>query len=127
MKNSNATALKLIGMIMIVFGLIYAVVGTLALMGTLNNVLPGHETQEVLVVVLAYAVALFAIVCGIACVKNSTAVAKVLGAIIAVVALASLLYLQFTQNTFSIVTAWQLASAFPFTVLHLKNKRMTIK
>ena len=53
MKNSNATALKLIGMIMIVFGLIYAVVGTLALMGTLNNVLPGHETQEVLVVVLA--------------------------------------------------------------------------
>lgn len=40
MKNSNATALKLIGMIMIVFGLIYAVVGTLALMGTLNNVLP---------------------------------------------------------------------------------------
>ena len=121
MKNSNATALKLIGMIMIVFGLIYAVVGTLALMGTLNNVLPGHETQEVLVVVLAYAVALFAIVCGIACVKNSTAVAKVLGAIIAIVALASLLYLQFTQNTFSIVDC--VAACFGVSIYALASKK----
>ena len=69
MKNTNTTALKFTGIIMIVFAIVYAIVGTLALIGTVNGALPGHESQETLVVVLAYAVALFALICGVACVK----------------------------------------------------------
>lgn len=41
MKNENVSALKFTGIIMIVFALIYAVVGTLALLGAVNGALPG--------------------------------------------------------------------------------------
>lgn len=103
MKNKNLTALKFTEIIIIVFAVIYAVVGTLALMGIINGALPGHESQETLLVVLAYAVAILAFVCGIACVKGNTGLAKFLSAILAITGIVSLINLQITQETFSIV------------------------
>ena len=58
-KSNNSASLKVLGVIALLFGLVYAVVGTLVLMGLLEGLLPGHETQEIIVIVLAYAVALF--------------------------------------------------------------------
>lgn len=120
MKNTNSTALKFTGIIMIVFAVIYAIVGTLALMGTVDGALPGHESQEILVVILAYGVALFALVCGIACVKGNTGLAKILGAVFAIVGLISLIYLQVTQDTFNIMDC--LAVCFGVSIFSISSK-----
>ncbi len=120
MKNTNTTSLKFTGIIMVVFAIIYAVVGTLALIGTVSGALPGHESKEILVVVLAYAVALLALICGIVCVKGNTGLAKIFGAIFAVMGLASLIYLQITQDTFNIVDC--LAACFGVSIFYISSK-----
>lgn len=102
MKNSNSTTLKVLGVIMIIFAVVYAAVGTLALMGTLSNVLPGHEKEEVIVVALAYGVALLSLICGIVCVKGAAKPAKVFGALFALLGLVSLVYVQITQGSFNV-------------------------
>lgn len=120
MKNTNSTALKFTGIIMIVFAAIYAIVGTLALMGIINSTLPGHESQEALLVILAYAVALFALICGIICIKGNTGLAKVFGAILAITGLASLIYLQITQDTFNVIDC--LAACFGISIFSISSK-----
>lgn len=62
---------------MLIFGLVYAAVGTLAVAGVLTGALPGHETQEVIIVVLAYVVALLAILCGAFCMKGNVSASKI--------------------------------------------------
>lgn len=120
MKNTNSTALKFTGIIMIVFAAIYAIVGTLALMGIINGALPGHESQEALLVVLAYAVALFILICGIVCMKGNTGLAKVFSAILAIIGLVSLIFLQVAQDTFSIVDC--LAVCFGISIFYISSK-----
>ena len=102
MNKSNMTALKASGIIMIVFALVYALLGTLAVSGIINNALPGHEKQETMIVVLGYVVALLALVCGDVCIKGAVAPAKLFGAVFAVLGLAALLYQQLAHDAFSI-------------------------
>ena len=102
MNKSNMTALKATGIIMIVFALVYALLGTLAVSGIINNALPGHEKQETMIVVLGYVVALLALVCGVVCIKGAVAPAKLFGAVFAVLGLAALLYQQLARDAFSI-------------------------
>lgn len=96
------TALKATGIIMIVFALVYALLGTLAVSGIINKALPGHEKQETMIVVLDYVVALLALVCGVVCIKGAVAPAKLFGAVFAVLGLAALLYQQLAHDAFSI-------------------------
>ena len=100
--NSNNGALKAIGVIMIIFAIIDALVGTLALNGVLSNVLPGHEKQEIMIVVLGYAVALLALICGIVCIKGATGASKFFGLLFTVIGLASLIYQQLAHDSFSL-------------------------
>lgn len=102
MNKSNMTALKATGIIMVVFALVYALLGTLAVSGIINNALPGHEKQETMIVVLGYVVALLALVCGVVCIKGAVAPAKLFGAVFAVLGLAALLYQQLAHDAFSI-------------------------
>ena len=102
MNKSNMTALKATGIIMIVFALVYALLGMLAVSGIINNALPGHEKQETMIVVLGYVVALLALVCGVVCIKGAVAPAKLFGAVFAVLGLAALLYQQLAHDAFSI-------------------------
>lgn len=102
MNKSNMTALKATGIIMIVFALVCALLGTLAVSGIINNALPGHEKQETMIVVLGYVVALLALVCGVVCIKGAVAPAKLFGAVFAVLGLAALLYQQLAHDAFSI-------------------------
>ena len=102
MNKSNLTALKATGIIMIVFALVYALLGTLAVSGIINNALPGNEKQETMIVVLGYVVALLALVCGVVCIKGAVAPAKLFGAVFAVLGLAALLYQQLAHDAFSI-------------------------
>ena len=101
-QNTNRTTLKIFGVIMLLFGIVYGIVGSLALAGTLQGVLPGHQTQEILVIVLAYGVALLAIVCGILCLKNVAAGAMVTGIILALLGLAGVIYNQIALDSFNL-------------------------
>mgnify|MGYP000817309829 FL=1 len=101
-QNTNRTTLKIFGVIMLLFGIVYGVVGSLALAGTLQGILPGHQTQEILVIVLAYGVALLAIICGILCLKNVAAGAMVTGIILALLGLAGLIYNQIALDSFNL-------------------------
>lgn len=101
-KKSNAGVLKFFGIVMILFAIIYAVVGTLAIAGFAEGILPGHETQEIIIIVLAYAVAVLSLICGIACVKGSFGVCRAFGLLFAVVGLVSLIYMQVTQSSFNL-------------------------
>ncbi|HIZ80553.1 MAG TPA: hypothetical protein H9722_00480 [Candidatus Mediterraneibacter pullistercoris] len=119
-NNNNSGILKFFGVLMILFGLIYAALGTAALIGELGGILPGHEAQETLVVVLAYAVALIAIVLGIACVKGALGVSRALGLVFAAFGLVSLIYLQVTQDTFSIFDC--VALVFGIAIVYVAGK-----
>ena len=98
-KSNNSASLKVLGVIALLFGLVYAVVGTLVLMGLLE----GHETQEIIVIVLAYAVALFGLICGIICIKGAMDAARAMGLVLAVAGLVSLVYAQFTVGSFNVI------------------------
>ena len=101
MKNTNSGALKACGIMMIIWGLVYALVGTMALAAAVSNELPGYETQEAVIVVLAYALALLGLICGIVCLKGVTGSAKACGIIFAGIGLASLIYQQLACDTFA--------------------------
>lgn len=101
-QNTNRTTLKIFGVIMLLFGLVYGIVGSLALAGTLQGILPGHQTQEILVIVLAYGVALLAIVCGILCLKNVAAGAMITGILLALLGLAGVVYNQIALDSFNL-------------------------
>lgn len=101
-QKTNGTTLKIFGVIMLLFGVVYGIVGSLALAGTLQGVLPGHQTQEILVIVLAYGVALLAIICGILCLKNVASGAMVTGIILALLGLAGVVYNQIALDTFNL-------------------------
>ena len=100
-SKQSSGALKGFGVVLLLFGLIYAVVGTLALVGTMKGVLPGHETQEILVVVLAYAVAALNVLTGIVCLAGARTAARVLGAIVAIVGTAGVIYNQIALDSFN--------------------------
>lgn len=99
-KESNG-ALTFFGILMILFGLVYAILGTLSLMGTITGLLPGHEKQEIIIVVLSYVIAIISFIGGIASVKRKYGTAKVIGLVFTIVWLASLIYVQLTQETFN--------------------------
>lgn len=105
---------------MIIFGVVYALVGTMALAGVVSNVLPGHEAQEVLIVVLAYAIALLGLICGIVCIKGITGAAKVCGIIFAGIGLASLIYQQVACDTFAMADC--LAMCYGVAIFSIASK-----
>ncbi len=120
MGNNNSGVLKFFGILMILFGLLYAILGTVALMGKVGGILPGHEAQETLIVVLAYVIALLAIILGIACVKGALGVSRALGLVFAALGLVSLIYMQVTQDAFSIFDC--IALVFGIAIFYVAGK-----
>ena len=120
MKDYNKSALKAIGIMMVIFFFFYAMVGTLALAGVISGALPGHETQEMLIVVLGYAVALLALICGIVCIAGNVGASKLFGIIFAVLGLAALVYQQVTNDTFSIFDC--MAMCFGVAIYFIASK-----
>ena len=101
MKSEGHGTLTFLGVVMIIFGLVYALLGTLSLMGTITGVLPGHEEQEIIIVILSYIIAILAIIGGISSVRGKFATARTVSLIFAVIGLVSLIYNQVTQDTFN--------------------------
>ena len=101
MEKENHGALTFLGVVMILYGLTYAVLGTLSLAGTITGVLPGHEKQEIIVIVLSYIITLISLIGGVASIKGKYKSAKTIGIIFAIVGLASLISNQLTQDMFN--------------------------
>lgn len=99
---SNKSSLKMYGYIMIAYGIIYALLGVLVTAGMLQGLMPGYESGEMLIMVLAFVVAILAIICGFACLKGNNGMASVLGLIFAIVGLISLVYAQISQDAFNL-------------------------
>lgn len=100
MSNKNSS-LKTLGIVMIVYGVLYALVGTLAIAGLFQGLMPGQESGEVFITVLSYVVAVLAVICGFAAVRGSSGTARMLGIVFAIVGLVSLVYMQVSQDAFS--------------------------
>ena len=99
---SNKSSLKMYGYIMIAYGILYALLGTIAAAGLVQGLLPGQESGEMLLMVLAYVIASLAIICGFACLKCNNGMASVLGLIFAIMGLISLVYAQISQDAFNL-------------------------
>ncbi len=101
MNKNNNGALKFLGIVMIIFGLLYALLGTLSLIRIITGVLPGHENQDAIIVTLSYIIAIIAIVGGVISIKRKLDKAKIIGIVFATIGLISLVYTQIIQNTFN--------------------------
>ena len=129
MKNYNSSSLKALGIMMIIFAVIYALVGTLALAGVISGALTGHENEEVIIVVLGYVVALLALICGVVCVGGNIKASKFMGIIFAVLGLIALIYQQAQIIPSVHLIAWQcaLVSRFFQSLPKQKNKDKTLE
>lgn len=92
MSDNNASILKIFGVILMAFGLVYAMVGTLAFLGSGLELMPGHKAGEMLVVALAYLVALVGFIGGVACLRGKSRSARMVGLVIVVVGAIALVY-----------------------------------
>lgn len=101
MEKENHGALTFLGVVMILYGLIYAILGTLSILGTITGVLPGHEKQEIIVIILSYVITLISLIGGIASIKGKYKIAKTIGIIFAIIGLISLISNQLTQDMFN--------------------------
>lgn len=105
---------------MIIFAIVYVIVGTMAVMGVVNGIMPGHEKEETMVIILAYAVALLALITGVVCIKGMAGASKFFGGIVAVLGLASLIYQQIAHDSFS--TYDSLAMCFGAAIFSIAGK-----
>lgn len=103
MSNNNSRALKIYGVIMFVYGIIYGIVGSLAVAGLVMGVLPGHEAGEMVVVALAYVIAVLAIILGVACIRGINSTARLLGLLFGAVGLISLIYTGIAADAFNLM------------------------
>lgn len=101
MKKENHGALTFLGIVMIVYGLIYALLGTLSLTETIVGVLPGHEQKEIIIILLSYTITLISIICGVMSIKGKYKITKLMSIILAAIGLISLIYTQLTINMFN--------------------------
>ena len=100
-KEEGSGALKILGVTMIVFGILYAVLGTLSLLGITTGPFPGHENQEPIIVTLSYITLVVSILGGSASIKGNMNNIKTIGVIFATIGFISLIYTLLTQKVFN--------------------------
>ena len=100
--EKNYDPMKICGIVMMVYGVLYALLGMMAIIGMVQGLMPGHEAGEIAIVALSYVIAILAIICGFACIKGNNGMASVLGLIFAIMGLISLVYAQISQDAFNL-------------------------
>lgn len=101
MKNEGSGALNFIGIIMIIFGLTYAILGTLSIVGVISGIFPCLENQKLIIILLTYIISIIAIIGGIISIKGNYKKIQTIGIIFAIIGLVSLIYTQLTQDFFN--------------------------
>lgn len=107
MKNYRNSSLTFLSVIMIIFGICYAILGTLSIIGTITGVFPGHEEHNIIIILLAYITSILAVVGGIIGIKQKYSLTKKVAIIFAMVGLASIIYILLAQeafNNFDVIT-----------------------
>lgn len=122
LKNNQSGVSIFLGVIIGLFGVLYAILGTLSLAGTLTGVLPGHESEEIILIVLSYAISVLAIICCIACLTKKTGVSRITGLIFGIIGLFSLIYMQIAQGSFSTFDCVAMVLGFEIYSLQIKLK-----
>ena len=89
MKNEGSGALNFIGIIMIIFGLAYAILGTLSIVGVISGVSPCLENQKLTIILLTYITSIIAIIGGIISIKGNYKNIQTIGIIFAIIGLIS--------------------------------------
>ena len=107
MNKENKSILKIIGTITIIFGVVYAVLGTLSITGTIAGMFLGLEEKDLYTVCLLYITLLVTILSGITNIKEDIEKSKVFAGILILVGLISLIYTLVaakTMNNFDCIT-----------------------
>lgn len=89
------------GILMIGYGAIYALLTLFAYMGITQNVLPGQENQETMIMVLSAVIAILAILGGLCGLLKNRLGSMGIGLVFTVAGFVSVVYMQFTQDAFS--------------------------
>jgi len=97
-KTGKSAALKIFGVISILAAAAYAILAVLALAGTVEGVLPGHEKAEILTVVLSFGVAILGLVCGVLCLRGKPG-CSFFGLLFAILGLVSLIHVYMAQGS----------------------------
>ena len=128
MKQEGSGALRILGIIMIIFGISYAILGTLSLLGIIMGPLPGHEEKEIIIVILTYITLLISIIGGTACIKGKIKSSKKIGVIFAIIGIISLIYSYITQEIFNnfdcITIVIGLGIIILATLAEIENKKL---
>lgn len=101
--EKNYDPMKICGIVMMVYGVLYALLGMMAIIGMVQGLMPGHEAGEIAIVALSYVIAILAIVCGYVCLRRYNDMAMKLGLVFALLGIVSLVYTQVSMESFSMI------------------------
>ena len=101
--EKNYDPMKICGIVMMVYGVLYALLGMMAIIGMVQGLMPGHEAGEIAIVALSYVIAILAIVCGYVCLRRYNDMAMKLGLVFALLGIVSLVYTQVSMESFSVI------------------------
>ena len=101
--EKNYDPMKICGIVMMVYGVLYALLGMMAIIGMVQGLMPGHEAGEIAIVALSYVIAILAIVCGYVCLRRYNDIAMKLGLVFALLGIVSLVYTQVSMESFSVI------------------------
>ena len=123
MKNEGSGALNFIGIIMIIFGLAYAILGTLSIVGVISGIFPCLENQKLIIILLTYIISIIAIIGGIISIKGNYKKIQTIGIIFAIIGLVSLIYTQLTQDFFNNFDCITIVLGIGITALATRKKQ----
>ena len=101
MKKENHEMLTFIGIVTIIYGLMYAILGALSSYGIIEGALPAHENHYKLALTLSYLITIISFVNGILSIKGSFKKNIRVSIILSIMGLISLIYNLLTQNIFN--------------------------
>ena len=100
----NPSFLKVGGVLLVVLAIVYALAGTLILIGKANNLLPEYNSEENIIIIISYVIGAIALIGAISCFAKKLVLAKIIGILFAIFGLTSLISLQITEGEFNIVS-----------------------
>ena len=101
MKKENHEMLTFIGIVTIIYGLMYAILGALSSYGIIEGALPAHENHYKLALTVSYLITIISFVNGILSIKGSFKKNIRVSIILSIMGLISLIYNLLTQNIFN--------------------------
>lgn len=101
MEEEQNGALKFLGIVMIIFGIAYAILGTLTITGNITGIFPGHENHEIINIILSYIISILAISGGVTTFTKKYFLTKNIALSLALFGLISLIYIKVSQNIFN--------------------------